>query len=296
MKIINTSVPVRRPFDREHFVDLELLRLAKDLDIGGYPCDHDAPLKQKEELLEVFDMVAIDKQMRETTIQMVIQSATTQEPNRPTDFKSFARLPTELRVRIWEIFMEHHLLPRIHCIEERNSRFISNQPLSPLLHVCHESRVCFLNGTQSTFAFGSYVNFSRDTMYIHDADSPEGFLQRFLPCPDARLIQKLALVKDDFCDLPLEGAVMHYNQKLRGWLPNWREWIIVFEHERSSDACWLDTEMVFKALSAREQRKRAERSFARIIARMYNDVWDEPLEFRYVIYDVIETFRRSRYR
>jgi hypothetical protein len=103
MKIINTSVPVRRPFDREHFVNMELLRLARDLDIGGYPCDHDAPLKQKEELLEVFDMVAIDKQMRETTIQMVIQSATTQEPNRPTDFKSFARLPTELRVRIWEI-------------------------------------------------------------------------------------------------------------------------------------------------------------------------------------------------
>jgi hypothetical protein len=168
-------------------------------------------------------MVAIDKQMRETTIQMVMQTATTQKANRPADFKSFAGLPTELRVRIWEIFMEHHLFPRVHCIEERNSRFISNQPLSSLLHVCHESRICFLNGTQSTFAFGSYVNFSQDIVHIHDADSPEGFLQRFLPCPDACLIQKLALVKDDFGDLPLEEASIHYSQKLRGWLPNWRE-------------------------------------------------------------------------
>jgi hypothetical protein len=292
MKIINTSVAVRRPFDREHFVDLELLRLAKDLDIGSYPCDHDAPLKQKEELLEVLDIFAIDKQMQETTIRMVIQTPTTQKPNRPTDFKRFARLPPELRVRIWEMVMEHHLLPRIHCIEERNSRFLSNQPLSPLLHACHESRVCFLNSTQTTFAFGSYLNFSRDIIYIYDGNNPEGFLQRFLPSFDARLVQKLAIVKEEFAHLPLEGSPSTYHRKLREWLPNWREWIIVFEDYRSSEDCWVETEMVFKALSARYQRKRAEIGDARSTAKMYNTIWREPLEFRYVVFDVMETVVR----
>jgi hypothetical protein len=291
MKIINTSILVRRPFDREHFVDLELRRLQEELDVGNIFRANEETLQYKEELLKVLDRAATDAQKQ----GMETQPATETAPARgPTDFQIFTRLPAELRVRIWEIVMEPHLLfSRIHCVQERSSRFISNQPLSPLLHVCRESRNFYIESTQTTFAFGSYINFSRDIIYIPDSNTPQGFLQRFLPSYDARLIQKLAVVKEAFIDLPLEGSPHTYHLKLREWLPNWREWIIVFGDDRSSDDYWPDTEMVFRTLSAREQRKRAERSYARAMAKMYNSVWVEPLHFRYVVHDFTESFRRA---
>jgi hypothetical protein len=295
MKIINTSVPVCRPFDREHFVDMELLRLIKDLEIDNFPFNYNAPLEQKENVLRFFDQIATDKQRGETGTEMA--TAYEHEPCQLNDFKSFALLPAELRIKIWEMAEENALHPRIHCIEERNSRFISNQPLSPLLHACHESRTCFLNSTETTFAFGSYVNFSRDIIYIYDANKPEGFLQRFLPSSHARQIEKLALTNDDFVDLPLAGFPVTFSQKLREWLPNWREWIIVFEEYRTPLDFWRETELAFKVLSAKQQRKRAERSFARgIVAKMYEGEWEEPLEFRYVVFDeMIHRTSRLRY-
>jgi hypothetical protein len=75
---------------------MQLLRLAKDLEIDNYALDHNAPLKKKEKLLGIFDQIAIDKQVGETVTQM----ASPHEPCQLNDFKSFALLPTELRFKI----------------------------------------------------------------------------------------------------------------------------------------------------------------------------------------------------
>src|SRR5664279_3798429 len=88
---------------------------------------------------------------------------------RNAGFASFPKLPAELRLKIWGSAMQFELKPRVHCIDRKKGRFVSNQANSPLLGICHESRTQYLKATESlggAFAFETYINFHADIVYL----------------------------------------------------------------------------------------------------------------------------------
>ncbi|KAI0997273.1 hypothetical protein K3495_g10913 [Podosphaera aphanis] len=122
------------------------------------------------------------------------------EEKHTSSFRGFSNLPYELRITIFEFVLVSDLAPKIHCVDERTSKgdkkeatFISNQPISPLLQVCHETRTIYLSKTKAQFAFETYIRFSVDTIYIPDFASREEQFPRFLNHPSSKKIQKLAM-------------------------------------------------------------------------------------------------------
>ena len=82
-------------------------------------------------------------------------------------FHYFNKLPIELRVKIWAYAFTSHLEPRIHCIKEfsysSRSAFLSNQPISPLLQVCAESRTLYISETKTVCNRISFIFPEADT-------------------------------------------------------------------------------------------------------------------------------------
>jgi len=74
---------------------------------------------------------------------------------------------------------------------------------------------------------------------------------------------------------------------VRAALPEWIETYVVFGDERELDDSWYDTERGFVELSARQQRKKAEISYARGYAKLVRGIegsFDlKPMAYRYVI-------------
>jgi hypothetical protein len=93
-------------------------------------------------------------------------------------FPQFLELPQELRLIIWTHAMEDHLKPRTHIISKKNGQFISNQDISVLLSICSESRTAYLRAGNE-FAFGTYLNFDIDIIYIRDFPDATGYGPRY---------------------------------------------------------------------------------------------------------------------
>ncbi|KAG4429896.1 hypothetical protein IFR05_014616 [Cadophora sp. M221] len=189
-------------------------------------------------------------------------------------FNIFPQLPAELRIEIWELALGFDQLRTVvHCVDERGRRFISNQPISPLLHTCYEARKVYLShpfrkGVK--FAFGSYIHFDFDTIYMIDYEDDKEKFFRFLESPWAHMIQNLAMRKSLACDIPLEGHMSEKQWGMKEFLDSWRRLSVVFHDERTLGEAWEDTSMQLQGLSAREKRKHAEISYARAYMKILN--------------------------
>jgi len=287
MKIINSSRPDCKPLDRRVFLDLEILRLLEEIGVK----DHlrpTLPVTLKEEYLGVLEnFIAAHGSLKKR--QEVVKL---EQSIKDRSFTYFNLLPTELRMKIWGFAFASHLQPRVHCIDVRISHdydhkaiFVSNHPISPILHTNHESRSLYLFETQTTFAFETYINFSTDIIYIPDFAERRSTFRKFLDWEESRQIQKLALRKDFFCNIPLPGHMSVAHCEMIDHLWDWEQMIIVFEDYRSVEEAWGDVGMVFKEFSAREKRTRAERSYSRQQCKCLNMIMkilgEETMDFRF---------------
>lgn len=219
------------------------------------------------------------------------------EPRVNSSFSKFSSLPCELRLKIFEFSFASDLEPKVHCVNEcmskstsRRSSFMSNQPISPLLHVCRESRAHYFFKTRAQFAFETFIRFSVDTIYIPDFFSREIQFPRFLKCESVRRIQKLAMRKDFFCDIPGSEHFCEKHVDMLYALPRWREMIIVFNDYGSCKEVWENRDLSFRDLSAKEKRSgpgSCERGYARQWSFHLNDFSSKngfrKTRFRYVV-------------
>jgi len=285
MKIIPSSAFHRQPPSREEFLDRELERLQRELVEIGFNevlnFRFSLLLPEKERIVRVMEWF-----LEERNNVQIQEAAAAAEESRLTannGFASFLRLPIELRLKIWELALAPQDQPRIHCVNERKSSFISNQPISPLLHVCNESRAFYLTYTQATFAFETYLRPKKDIIYIPDlANREEAFLD-FLEGESASKVGRFALRNEFFCNLPGEGHMSVRDYHMRRSMPDCSEFILVFDDERSANICWRDLDMRFEAMSARQKRKRAERGYARQHAKVLNGWSENPVVYEFVL-------------
>ncbi|PMD29578.1 hypothetical protein L207DRAFT_520865 [Hyaloscypha variabilis F] len=285
MKIIDPSRQARKPLDRNQFLDLEIDRLQEEIGVKeriGIPL----PINLKAKYLEVLENFAnvhgkIKEAQENTQLQQSLQSR---------EFTCFNDLPVELRLKIWGYAFASDTQPRIHCIDIVNAgsdreTFISNQPVSSILHANHESRSHYFRNTDLQFAFETFLNFDTDIFYIADFADRESSFRKFLNFDDADGIQKLAMRKDSFCDIPLTGHFSSKHAEMLYNLSGWKEMFVVFEDERPWEEVWKDTSVVFRDFTAREKRKRAERSYTRKWCKTLNEFmesYDEPaIKFRF---------------
>jgi hypothetical protein len=274
MKIINSSRPDRKPLDRSEFLNLEILRLLDEIGVEER-LRPTLPVALKEEYLGVLeDFIAAHGNLKK------LQEAAEQERYiNDRSFTCFNLLPIELRLKIWGFALASHLQPRIHCVDVRISDdydhkaiFISNHPVHPILHTNHEARTLYLSKTQTTFAFETYINFFTDIIYIPDFAERHSTFRKFVDWEESQQIQKLAMRKDFFSDIPLPGHMSMAHCQMVDHLWDWTQMIVVFEDYRSVEEAWGDVEMVFREFSAREKRKRAERSYSRQQCKVLNDM------------------------
>jgi 2EXR family len=274
MKIINFSRPDRKPLDRSEFLNLEILRLLDEIGVKER-LRPTLPVTLKEEYLGVLEnFIAAHGNLKK------LQEVAEQEQCiKDGSFTCFDLLPTELRLKIWGFAFASHQQPRVHCVDVRilddcdhKAIFMSNHPVHPILHTNHESRSLYLFKTQTTFAFETYINFSTDIIYIPDFAERCSTFCKFLDWEESRQIQKLAMRKDFFCEIPLPGHMSMTHCEMVDHLWDWKQMIVVFEDYRSVEEAWGDVGMVFREFSAREKRKRAERSYSRQQCKVLNEM------------------------
>ena len=156
-------------------------------------------------------------------------------------FHPFSNLPTELRLKIYSFISGGYKRPRVHRINNRPDtalEFLSNQAISPLLHICRESREEYLKQSQSVFAFQTYVNYSRDIFYFMDTNSHGDFqrLATFFNHGEAKLIKKVVLRQPLF---------QHVNPLIPERMNRIEEVMIVFEEWNRWENSWDGREVKF---------------------------------------------------
>ncbi|KAI9052167.1 hypothetical protein LZ554_003529 [Drepanopeziza brunnea f. sp. 'monogermtubi'] len=175
-----------------------------------------------------------------------------------SQFCKFQKLPIEIRFLIWELAFLSDLRPRVHRVVEFRGSVVSNQPISPILHTCRESRALYLSRTDATYDFCTFVNFNIDTIYLTDYMIQEEKFRRFLECDSASRVQKLALREELSCDIPNIGPFDMARRSMMCYMPAWVQLITIFYDDRSHQAGFdLDANLdaTIKDLSAREKRK-----------------------------------------
>ncbi|KAG4444183.1 hypothetical protein IFR05_000280 [Cadophora sp. M221] len=158
----------------------------------------------------------------------------------PAKFHPFTRLPAEVRLKIYELSEGGFKRQRIHRINGRPDtplEFMSNQPLSPLLHVCAESRREYFKQSKSTFAFETYVNYSRDIFYFIDTNAPGDFqrLATFFNYESAKPILKVAL---------RHALYQHVNFLIPESLNGLEELMIVWEDWNGWEGKWKSRDVM----------------------------------------------------
>lgn len=154
--------------------------------------------------------------------------------------------------------------------------------MSPLLRACHEARNIYLSHHSRrgvTFDFGTYIDFSYDTVYLIEFENDKDKFLRFLKSPSASKIQNLAMRKSLACDIPLEGHMSEVQWLMKSELESWVKLAIVFHDDRTFEGAWHDVDMQFRDLSAREKKRHAEISYARAYKKKLNMMmrrWDAP--------------------
>jgi hypothetical protein len=292
MKIINTSPGARKLLDRTQYLDLEIQRLEEEIGVNEpIPPISNIYIKQEySRALENFNPMrrAIFNHQKLKQLQ---QHSPLQGSAEDRGI-SFNNLPTELRLKIWEFAFASHTEPRLHCVNLQKSKsspdretFISNHPVSPILHTNRESRSHYFHKTQLTFAFETYINFDYDIVYVPELQDRQAHFRKFLDFKDSRRIQKLALRKDFFNDMPIPGHFSSNHLELKRCLSEWKQIIIIFEAKRPWGELWTDLTVRFKEFSSREKRKRAERGYTRKVCQVLNgmveEYEEEPMDFRF---------------
>ncbi|KAK0119647.1 hypothetical protein ONS95_011085 [Cadophora gregata] len=221
---------------RTHQEDLTI----KDLK----PVDYDYWLQDEKERL-YWQFHHLKESRKEKTNVTATQgtptshSATTEQTT--AIFHLFSALPTEIRLKIFSFISGGYQRPRVHRINNRPDtplEFISNQDMSPLLHICCESRNEYLKRSESVFAFETYVNHSRDIFYFMDTNGPGDFqrLAMFFNHEEAKLIQKVAL---------RQALFQHVSHLIPESMNEVEEVMIVFEEWNGWEEKWDGGEVKF---------------------------------------------------
>ncbi|CAG8981643.1 hypothetical protein HYALB_00013952 [Hymenoscyphus albidus] len=161
MKISNSAVSGRPAPSYEEFVDLEFDRFLRDPNSPSFSlgCNTTALKVKMMEFLSWDSWAPNASKLAHEVEQYKWLSTAT--------FHRFGELPPELRNQIWEYAIAPHREAKVHCLRERNRRWISNQPTSHFLHACHESRdICLQKSVVA--AFQTYFNPDIDIAYIPD--------------------------------------------------------------------------------------------------------------------------------
>jgi 2EXR family len=123
--------------------------------------------------------------------------------NMPQDFTYFPKLPTELRLKVWEISMrEMSMKRRLITIKPRKHGLYSPEGRlpSPLLQVCRESRYQALSRYNAPKNLGSpYISYAHDSICIQ-RDNCEMTIESAIVClkPELHKIQPLVVDMDFF--------------------------------------------------------------------------------------------------
>jgi hypothetical protein len=178
-------------------------------------------------------------------------------------FHLFPDLPIELRIKIWKYALSSDIEARVHCIREVKSHgktaFISNLSVSPLIHTTRESRSISISETRSEFAFETYINLDRDTIFFPGLGNTKTTYPDFLTYADTSKIQKLAWRKTGFHDIIMYEDLEKFQplSRLLTNLSSLREISTVFLDEAHIVEIGMkDASTKFRDLSAREKRKK----------------------------------------
>lgn len=165
MKISNSAVSGRSVPSYDEFVELEYLRFLRDM--GKHSTWIQAQDGTPELKVYIMELASWDNWDPNASR---LEAARQQKEWRSTaTFHSFAQLPSELRADIWDYAMAPHLEAKVHCLRERNGKWISSQPTNSYLRVCHESRsICLQQPV--VIAFQTYFNPEIDIAYIPDLE------------------------------------------------------------------------------------------------------------------------------
>ncbi|KAI9047204.1 hypothetical protein LZ554_008658 [Drepanopeziza brunnea f. sp. 'monogermtubi'] len=98
-------------------------------------------LEEKDHIRSVLEQIVmrIARQKEKTTLE-----ASSRAYSGPQDFPNFPLLPYEIRLCIWELAFGSSFQSRVHCVDERNQKFVSNQPILPLFYISQETRSFYL--------------------------------------------------------------------------------------------------------------------------------------------------------
>lgn len=178
-------------------------------------------------------------------------------------FHCFSTLPMELRLRVWEMAILPQIRSKVRCIKAANPLpreilrgFRSNQPISPIVQTCQESRKFYISRTKSQFAFGTYISFQEDLVYLCDNKlcAPEMFV-RLISCAEyTHEIKNLAMPESMLLALA-QPTISLNHQKLRCYFPLCETLIMVFYEERPTEIIWQDRNLCFKEFSDRDRRR-----------------------------------------
>ncbi|CAG8954426.1 hypothetical protein HYFRA_00006053 [Hymenoscyphus fraxineus] len=195
------------------------------------------------------------------------QNNHTQPPNLPPG----RNLPTELRLQIWDEFLKSERSgthPRIHALKlnPRTNQFHSNQPISPLLHISHETRAFYLAHSHTSPGFSNYINFPLDTLYfLQDPNLKEQLTTYLTRTPGHQEIEQLAM---SYNSSPREIDI----QQTFCRVTSLRRFVTVFDDKRSRADAWADHDISFSCTSKERDTYEARRGGLYDAREFYNFV------------------------
>lgn len=167
--------------------------------------------------------------------------------------------------------------------------FVSNQPISPILHVSSEARESYLEATKQVFVYGTYANLQTDTMYLHNVPADAWpYFRSFITSRGTSHVEKIAF-DSDLC------FKMGYNPHpfvagqppawfphkdmykwLQTQLPKLKELMLVnFDNGRGTpESTWEELDLELVEFSSRNKRRFFEVNFLRskYIKRINHDL------------------------
>ncbi|ATZ47519.1 hypothetical protein BCIN_02g07910 [Botrytis cinerea B05.10] len=196
-------------------------------------------------------------------------------------FPSFKKLPAELRLDIWEYAFAEDLLPKVHHLNntDRNTGKItdsitSHLSFSNIVQVCKESREWYLSRTQNTWAFGTYINFHVDILYLtKQIEASKIVYETLLSCPHMAKVQNLALRRTFLTDNPQSASTqVEASEFIRENIPSLKNIYVVINEIRDSTIIDRDNDIKFQHLSARQKRKWVDIGYARTWLKWVNKI------------------------
>jgi hypothetical protein len=185
----------------------------------------------------------LEKALERCALQTLDLNRSLPSPPPPPTFTCFGRLPPELRLKIWDYATEKHCRERIHAVYITNAnleyyngldlrddfetipkttpkeepwKFVSNLTVHPALYVNRESRTHYISRTRAQFAFGTYINFETDIVFVPEREYDEYSeisVPQFLLHESSKHIRPLAMPNTLFCNIPGTPRRQHMSSK-----------------------------------------------------------------------------------